>query len=219
MKRLLTFIVAAALCTNAFAGEWIFGIEAGGNIAYLDTQGKLASFLPEYTLSSNKVIGGGFLGGTAQYEFEGWGLRGEIYYSQQGTVFSAASTYGSGTLFRRSNYINVPLMGYIRLGKLYIMAGPSFDFCLGGKDYFKEWTGAGAPPSARWAATGFNVFDFALSVGVEFMVWECAGIFLRYNHGFCDQFTASSIAGYETSPAYGKNRVGQIGIIYKFGQL
>jgi len=220
MKKFVTLIFAAVLCTNAFANEWIFGIEAGGNIAYIDGQGKMAAAQQQYDLTSNRVIGGAFIGGTAQYAFDSWGLRGELYYSQQGSVYTGYVTntlYGS--VFRRSNYINVPIMGYISFGRFTVMAGPSFNFCVSGRDYFKDWTeGAGVPSSIAWSPSGFNVFDFALSVGLEFMIWDCAGLFIRYNHGFCDQFTASSIVGYETTPAYGKNRVGQIGIIYKFGQ-
>lgn len=215
MKRLITLLIASVLCTNAFANEWIFGVEAGGNIAYLDGQGKMDYVRDQFTLSSNQVLGGGFIGGTAQYHIDDfWGLRGEIYYSQQGSKYSAydASTGEYGTVFRRSNFINVPIMGYISFGRFTIMAGPSFDFCVGGKDYFKDWL-TRTPEPVRWASTGFNVFDFALCVGLEFMIWDCAGLFIRYNHGFCNQFTESL-----GTPAYGKNRVGQIGIIYKFGQ-
>jgi len=215
MKKLFTLVIAIVLCTNAFADEWIFGIEAGGNIAYLDGQNRMSAAKQEFDLTSNQVLGGGFIGGTAQYDFDGWGLRGEIYYSQQGSKYTGyISDVLYGSIFRRSNFINVPVMGYVTFGKFTIMAGPSFNFCVAGRDYFKDWTeGAGVPSSAAWASTGFNVFDFALSIGVEFMIWDCAGLFLRYNHGFCDQFTASL-----STPAYGKNRVGQIGIIYKFGQ-
>ena len=219
MKRLILAVAAALLCTGAFAQEWVFGILGGGNIAKIQGEGYVDIGTGEpIPGSDNKMLVGGFIGGLAQYDLNTWGIRSEIYYSQQGTKINIEFPGNINvTTSRRSNNINIPVLAYLNLlnDRLSIMAGPTFGFCVGGTDFFGNINKPTlVPDKIKWAPSGFYVFDIQATIGAEFMFIDSVGIFLRYNHGFLDVFKGDGMA---TAP-YGKNRNIQIGLVYKFGQ-
>ena len=222
MKKIVLTIMASLMCTGVFAQEWIFGILGGGNIASIAGEGYVDIGTGE-TLSgsNNRPLGGGFVGALIQCDFDNWGLRSEVYYSQQGSKINISETYPElgridFTTSRRSNNINVPVLAYIKLldDRLSIMAGPTLGFCLSGTDYLGNINRPGlVPEKIKWAKSGYNVLDIAATIGAEFMFIDSVGILLRFSHGFRDVFTSDGI-----EPAYGKNNVIQIGVEYKFGR-
>lgn len=223
MKKIALIIATLLLSTGAFAQEWVFGILGGGNIAKIQEEGYVDIGTGDPVKGSdNKVLAGGFIGGLVQYDFDNWGLRSEVYYSQQGTRISLAIPdllVGTITVTtsRRSNNINVPVLAYLKLfeDRLSIMAGPTFGFCVGGTDYFGNINSTTIiPEKLIWASTGFNVFDVQATIGAEFMFIDSVGIMARYNHGFLNVFKGDGMA---IAP-YGKNRTIQIGLVYKFGR-
>lgn len=221
MKKSAILIAAFLLCRPAFAQEMIFGILAGGNISSMSGDGtiNIGNYVP-LKITTGRVLGGGFIGGVAQLDFKAWGVRGEVSYSQQGTQFNADYLGGTLIVSRRSNSVNIPVMAYVKAldDRLSIMLGPQLGIAFGGADFFGGLNTRDVPDRYRWSGDDFNVLDVSACLGVEYLFIESFGIFARYNHGFLNVFKRLEFEGYSDSDPYGKNRVVQIGLVYKFGQ-
>lgn len=216
MKKLVSVFIAVFAVSVVFAQDFRFGPVVGGNIA------KLAGDSEEGARTA--VLGGAFIGLMGEYQFnDRFGARAEVFYSQQGDrVIWSVPVFGrfessSWTLNSRSNNVIVPVMATFDIveEKFRVMAGPTFGFCFGGKDFHRDMSGKGPSDyNEKWTKNDYNVFDIGVVAGLEFVLGEHFGIFARYNWGFKDVFKSGLL---DEPRSYGKNRVLQIGLEYKFG--
>jgi hypothetical protein len=111
-----------------------------------------------------------------------WAVQPELVYSTQG-----AKNYKLG-------YINVPvLLQYMFDNGFRIQAGPQLGFLVSSDN-----------------ENNYNPIDFALSVGVSYVVPSTGfGIDLRYNHGLSDITESTDVKS--------TNRGIQLGLFYIFG--
>lgn len=216
MKKLVSVLIAFLAVSVVFAQDFRFGPVVGGNIA------KMAGDSEEGARTA--VLGGGFIGIMGECQFnDRFGARAEVFYSQQGdrVVWSISHpiypSTSSWTLNSRSNNVIVPVMATFDIveEKFRVMAGPTFGFCFGGKDFNRDMSGRGfSDYNEKWTKNDYNVFDIGVVAGLEFVLGEHFGIFARYNWGFRDVFKTGLL---DEPRSYGKNRVLQIGLEYKFG--
>ncbi len=122
----LSTLAAAALVVpvqSARAQLVSVGIMAGGSLSTFT--GDLASDIKHYA----GFIGGGFV----RVGLAGFAVQPGIYYTTKGTKssdFSETTGQGSRTTL---GYIQIPIVIRLRLGPLYVGAGPAIGFKLGCK--------------------------------------------------------------------------------------
>jgi hypothetical protein len=123
-----------------------------------------------------------------------FGLLGHIHINSQWAVQPELVYSLQGAKNQKLGYINVPvLLQYMFDNGFRIQAGPQVGFLVSGDN-----------------KADYNAIDFALSVGVSYVVPSTGfGIDLRYNHGLSDITKSSDVKS--------TNRGIQLGLFYIFG--
>jgi hypothetical protein len=123
-----------------------------------------------------------------------FGLLGHIHINSQWAVQPELVYSLQGAKNQKLGYINVPvLLQYMFDNGFRIQAGPQVGFLVSADN-----------------KDDYNSIDFALSVGVSYVVPSTGfGIDLRYNHGLSDITKSSDVKS--------TNRGIQLGLFYIFG--
>lgn len=122
------------------------------------------------------------------------GILGHIHQNSQWALQPELTYSAQGSKNNNLDYINIPvLIQYMFDNGFRIQAGPQVGFLVASDD-----------------DNDYNPIDFALSVGVSYVVPATGfGIDLRYNHGLNDINKSSSVKS--------TNRGIQFGVFYLFG--
>ena len=162
-KRFLSLLIALLIIissnTSTQSQELLYGFTGGLNMN---------------TIYSNSDDGGlkvGFnLGGLAQYKINSqMGIIANVKLSSKGQQYSKIintpndyfKTYHTTSLY----YIDIPILyQYTIQDVIGVEVGPSFNFCLGGKD--KSKIGNSTSEITKFKKGNFNPFEFGLAFGV-----------------------------------------------------
>ena len=162
-KRILSLLIALLIIissnTSTQSQELLYGFTGGLNMN---------------TIYSNSDDGGlkvGFnLGGLAQYKINSqMGIIANVKLSSKGQQYSKIintpndyfKTYHTTSLY----YIDIPILyQYTIQDVIGVEVGPSFNFCLGGKD--KSKIGNSTSEITKFKKGNFNPFEFGLAFGV-----------------------------------------------------
>ena len=162
-KRFLSLLIALLIIissnTITQSQELLYGFTGGLNMNTIYTN---------YDEGGLKV---GFnLGGLAQYKFNNkMGVIANIKLSSKGQQYSKIintpddyfKTYHTTSLY----YIDIPILyQYTIQDVIGVEVGPSFNFCLGGKD--KSKIGNSTSEITKFKKGNFNPFEFGLAFGV-----------------------------------------------------
>jgi hypothetical protein len=188
MKRSLLFVLLTALmCYGLTAQTFSGGFKAGLNFSRFDgpsETGDTGQDLESYGTGTGFHIGATFALGLTDY----FGLKADLMYSQKGTEYQYDgpsyfvlynATSGTGrVLFGNRNfsldllqsYIDIPVMAYVRLGKLELSGGVNAAVLIGSRGTggitFAENTGAVAPFSVT-LDYGFFSSDYGVDAIIE----------------------------------------------------
>ena len=131
MKKL--FLITVALTTILSVNAQKFGVKVGVNLSGVNSSTTLQDY---QTAALNGGLQGGFV-----LEFSPVkviGIRTEALFSQKGyNIESDVNVNGTDAVINTSltlNYIEVPLLLKLKLGPLYLTAGPYFSYAVSGKD-------------------------------------------------------------------------------------
>ncbi len=131
MKKILTISFSLLIVLNANAQK--FGIKGGINLSGVNSSTTLQDY---QTAALNGGLTGGFI-----FQFnpvKKFGFRTEALYSQKGyNVESDVNVNGTDAVINTSltlNYIEVPFLLNLKLGPVYMTAGPYFAYAVSGKD-------------------------------------------------------------------------------------
>lgn len=162
-KRFLSLLIALLIIissnTITQSQELLYGFTGGLNMNTIYTN---------YDEGGLKV---GFnLGGLAQYKFNNkMGVIANIKLSSKGQQYSKIintpddyfKTYHTTSLY----YIDIPILYQYTIQDIIgVEIGPSFNFCLGGKD--KSKIGNTTSEITKFKKGDFNPFEFGLAFGV-----------------------------------------------------
>ncbi len=162
-KRLVSLLIALLITifsnTSSQAQELVYGFTGGLNMNTI------------YTDSDEGGLKVGFnLGGLAQYRFyDNMSLIANVKLSTKGQQYSKITntpdnyfkTYHTTSLY----YIDIPILYQYSIQDIIgVEAGPSFNFCLGGKD--KSKTGNATADITKLGKGNINPFEFGLVFGI-----------------------------------------------------
>lgn len=162
-KRFLSLLIALLIIissnTITQSQELLYGFTGGLNMNTIYTN---------YDEGGLKV---GFnLGGLAQYKFNNkMGVIANVKLSSKGQQYSKIintpddyfKTYHTTSLY----YIDIPILYQYTIQDIIgVEIGPSFNFCLGGKD--KSKIGNTSSEITKFKKGDFNPFEFGLAFGV-----------------------------------------------------
>lgn len=156
---LISFLILILSSTNTQSQDLLFGFTGGLNMNTI------------YTDNDEGGLKIGFnLGGIAQYKItQQMGLIANVKLSSKGQQYSKVintpdnyfKTYHTTSLY----YIDIPILYQYSIQDIIgVEAGPSFNFCLGGKDKSKE--GNSAADITKLRRGDFNPFEFGLVFGI-----------------------------------------------------
>lgn len=212
MKKIFASIAALCLGLGAFAQGFNFGVEGGFNINGIT--GAPYAVENEKLGMKSSAIGGGFIGGFAQYDFiEMFGIRADFYFAQNGQSFIGNGD-AQGRYWSLSNNLKLPVLFQLHLigNRLNLMVGPQIGVILGGREYL---TLNGLKLADSWAFVKgeYIPFQFSLLAGIEVRLGDHFGIDVRYDHGFTNVWKE------EFYSSRNQSRSVQIGVVYHFDQL
>jgi hypothetical protein len=139
-------------------------------------------------------------------------IQPEVLYSLQGSEFrSTLANYDT-----KLHYLNVPILAHLKVGPVYVEAGPQFGLLLAAREdgTLRISAADGYGPVDRDAASNYKKTDFALAAGAGLEV----GSFIlgaRYTAGLNDVNDVADLNG-ANDPRL-KNRVIQVSVGLKFG--
>ena len=203
MKKIILSLAIAAIALSAGAqtvkvpASW--GVRAGLNLSTYAAKANPDNF--SYALKP-----GFYAGAFAEWEniVDYFGLRVEANLSTLGEKYSVKGTNDNLTVTENSFNLLIPVMaqyGFID-GRLNVMAGPQFGFCLGGS------TKDDLSGKNSWKSDHFKTVDFAIVFGADFMLTTKIGVEARYNLGL-----TPTLVGRGNSS---RNRALSIGVFYQF---
>ncbi|MBC8082495.1 MAG: PorT family protein [Hymenobacter sp.] len=200
--RLLSLLCLLAAASHAQAQ---FGLKAGVNKAILDGQniGMDTDYKTTYHV-------GAFLRLPVLGPLS---IQPEVLYSLQGSEFrSAVSNYDT-----KLHYLNIPVLAHVKVGPVFVEAGPQFGVLLGARENGTLRISAtdGYGPVNRTADTNYKKNDFALAAGAGL---ELGSLILgvRYTAGLNNVNDVRDLNG-ANDPRL-KNRVLQASMGIKFGK-
>ena len=202
MKKAIIITILSTSFIQSFAQVNI-GIKAGLNLSNVK--------FPEPSATKIKT---GFYGGLVGqiYLAKKFLVQPEVLYSGRGFRFSPIADSKGG--YVSLNYISVPLLaGYCPVDKLKILLGPEFNFLTTAKSKIEN--------TDNDLSNIYKKFDLGIDLGASYEIQKSIGVEVRYSHGITDLLEGSELdnTGNEIGKIkYGKNRVFQIGIFYKFGK-
>jgi hypothetical protein len=95
-------------------------------------------------------------------------LRIEALYTQKGSKQTSDALTGLGVTYDVNsvyNYFEIPIMAKIKLGPVYVTAGPYFAYALSG-DIETTIAGVTATEAVDFATDGINKFDYGVTAGL-----------------------------------------------------
>ena len=200
MRKFLLLIACFTIVSGAAAQPFEFGVKAGLNLANLtdELKGKMK---PSFYV--------GVFGEIQATEFTRF--QPEIIYSRQGS-FDKGTINGVATkVWIKYDYLNIPLIIKLNVYKnLCLEVGPQLGFLIDANIKVK----AEGVSSEVGVASECVTFDFSVAMGLSYMFTRNIGVSARYNLGITG--TAKMYGYYGNSDNYAKNRVLQIGMMYKF---
>lgn len=171
----LLFLFGVPVLRAQFSG----GVIAGMNFSKLSGPSEVDANGNELEKSTFKP--GFHIGARFRYSFaEAFGVRAELLYSQKGSDYTydgasywifqpsrGGTVYASGTRFTTirivNSYLEVPLMAYLRLGRIEVGGGGYFAYLLrstgNGEVRFQGATERGSPIDPFTVTLDFNYFD------------------------------------------------------------
>ena len=222
MKKLLLLSVAVLFAFSMNAQK--FGVKVGLNFSDVNTNLEQ----PDGS-KMGKGIHAGLVGEMMLLEIVG--VRAELLFSQKGSDFEeevdVLGIMTKTTIKSNINYFEIPVMGKVKFGPAYVVAGPYFGYALSGETTMKvSVAGIGTP------AVSADLFDDATTVikKTEFGVHAGLGIqlsklFVEARYGLAlnntlggDNFDAAVTAGTYTDADYSKNYVIMISAGILFGK-
>jgi hypothetical protein len=162
-KRILSLLIALLTTflfnTKTQAQEFVYGFTGGLNMNTI------------YSKNNESGLKMGLnIGGLAQYRLDNtMSITANIKFSSKGQQYSKVintpdnyfKTYHTTSLY----YIDIPILYQYSIQDIIgVEAGPSFNFCLGGKDKSKE--GNSAADITKLRKGDFNPFEFGLVFGI-----------------------------------------------------
>lgn len=205
-KKILTFIVGAALCGTTMAQESGFGAKLGLNLA--NVAGDV-----ENTSMRTSLHLGGFYNYMMSDQFA---LQFELVYSGQGYKTEAqtvtetqviggqviTSTVTTPEGVARLDYINIPILAKYYFSESFsALAGPQIGLNIGSK-YVVDGESADIEDVSG--------LDLALGIGAQYELGSGLGFGARYNLGLTNVYSGEGDASYT-------NNVIQIYVQYQFG--
>ncbi|MCD6556960.1 MAG: PorT family protein [Bacteroidales bacterium] len=131
MKKL--FVLSIALLSIFSLNAQKFGFKVGVNLSGVNSSTTLSDY-------QTAALSGGLNGGLV-FEFSPVkmiGIRTEALFSQKGyNIESDVNVNGTDAVINTSltmNYLEIPLLLKLKLGPLYVTAGPYFAYAVSGKD-------------------------------------------------------------------------------------
>jgi len=209
MKPFLLLSLAGLLVTSAAQAQ--IGVKAGVNAAMLN--GEQISQDTKLTYSYHAGV-------FYTYNLAGpLSVRPELQFSAQGSSFKSAKEDFQTHL----NYLELPIMANLRLGRLHVQAGPQFGVLLSAQQEGKTFTGYNATTGAEefqnvsnQVTDQFKRQDFSLCAGLEYNILLGLRVGGRFVAGMND------IANYKDVRSVNdprlKNRVFQVYAAFQLGK-
>ncbi|HEX8425752.1 porin family protein [Hymenobacter sp.] len=205
MKPLQLLAILFLLLAGASQAQAQFGIKAGVNKAVLD--GQNINMDTNYKTSYHV---GAFLRLPVLGPLS---IQPEVLYSLQGSEFkSAVANYDT-----KLHYLNIPVLAHVKVGPVYVEAGPQFGVLLGARENGTLRISAedGYGPVDRSADNNYKKNDFALAAGAGLEVGSLI-IGARYTAGLNNINDVDDLNG-ANDPRL-KNRVIQAFVGIKLGK-
>lgn len=215
MKKLILSVAFLATITMSQAQEnektnnqVTFGVKGGVNIstAVFDDSVK------DYVSNIGNIVGvnvGVFTNIPLGAKFA---FRPEALYSMQGFTYVFTNEYQKSEIETKLNYINIPLnFQFNVIDKLYLAAGPQFDFLVGAKgDYTSKdnYSNSVTTVKDRDLKDNYKALVFGLNFGAGYKINDNISANVRYCLGLSPANEGNTITS--------KNRVLQIGVGYSF---
>ena len=157
---LISFLIIILSSTNSQSQDLLYGFTAGLNMNTISTKNEEGGLKVGFNI-----------GGIAQYKFnKETSIIANIKISSKGQQFSKTidtqneyfKIYHSTSIY----YIDIPILyQYFFKDLIGIEIGPSFNFCLGGKD--KSKTGNMTPVTTKFEKGTYNPFELGLTFGIS----------------------------------------------------
>lgn len=205
MKRLLFFLLGVLLSSGAYAQ---LGIKAGVNQAVLNGENIDGDTRYKTSYHAGLFYEAKLIGPLS--------VQPELLYSLQGgNIKSQFEDFDT-----KLHYFTVPVLAKVRVGPVFVEAGPQFSFLLNAtKDGTQQVQGTGGAATYedyRRSATGdFKRGDFSLCAGVG-LKFSALLIGARFNAGLNDINDAQNLSG--LNDARLKNRVFQGYVALQLGR-
>ena len=145
MRKILIMVLAICFASTAFTQEFKLGFKTGLTISKFDSPSEEANGME---LESHNTTGGFMVGAIFGYAFTDlFGIKGELLYNQKGTQYNFTGpgyqilpTETGTTVFLvgdqridlniSTNYLDIPVMAYGRLGRFEFEGGVSLNVLL-----------------------------------------------------------------------------------------
>lgn len=215
MKKLILSVAFLATMTMCQAQEnektnnqVTFGVKGGVNISSATFDDSVQS----YVSNVGNVVGvnGGIYTNIpmgAKFAFQP-----EVLFSMQGFTYTYTNEYLKSDIETKLNYVNIPLnFQFIVIDKVFIEAGPSFDFLVNAKGSYTstdKYNGAVTSVSNKDLKDNYKTLVFGVNFGGGYKINKNIFANVRYCFGLSPANQGNTISS--------KNRVLQIGVGYSF---
>ena len=203
MKHLL-FIATAGLLLGASQQAQAQYRGRGGNVSLgLKAGGTLTSFVGADATNGYNYRFGFLAGAFANIGFARlFAFQPEIIYSQKGANYSGSSDAGV-----RLHYVDVPLAFHVNTDGFFFEAGPQVGFLVAAKNQNGS--------VSTDVTSAYKSVDFGYLFGLGYQLKHGLGVGLRYNGGFSNFYTATTIGNTTIQPRY-RNSAFQLYATYSF---
>lgn len=205
MKPLRLIALLFLLLAGASQAQAQFGIKAGVNGAVLDGQNINMDTDYKTTYHVGAFLRLPILGPLS--------IQPEVLYSLQGSQFkSTVANYDT-----KLHYLNIPVLAHVKVGPVFVEAGPQFGVLLGARENgtLRISAADGYGPVDRTADDNYKKNDFALAAGAGLELGSLI-IGARYTAGLNNINDVDDLNG-ANDPRL-KNRVIQGFVGIKFGK-
>jgi hypothetical protein len=159
MKKLSLLLVAIIFAFSVNAQR--IGLKVGTNLAGLSIDDATSAYLDLANIDG-KMRPGMQFGLVIEKDLIAiLDLRIEALYTQKGSVQSATGLE-INTVY---NYFEIPILAKVKLGPVYVTAGPYFAYALSG-DIATTVAGVTVNDAIDFAADGYKKFDYGLNAGI-----------------------------------------------------
>lgn len=215
MKKLILSVAFLATMTMSQAQEnektnnqVTFGVKGGVNISSATFDDSVQS----YVSNVGNVVGvnGGIY--TNIPMGTKFAFQPEVLFSMQGFTYTYTNEYLKSDIETKLNYVNIPLnFQFIVIDKVFIEAGPSFDFLVNAKGSYTstdKYNGAVKSVNNKDLKDNYKTLVFGVNFGGGYKINKNIFANVRYCLGLSPANQGNTISS--------KNRVLQIGVGYSF---